>query len=65
MFWIGFAVGIMATLAFLVTEHLIGQLDRKTRTALGKAFSPMLCWHDRHERRRQEHKEPGRPLSMK
>ena len=42
MFWIGFAAGIMATLAFLVTEHLIGQMDWKTTTALGKAFSPML-----------------------
>jgi hypothetical protein len=70
MFWIGFAAGVTATMAFLVTEHLIGQLDRRTRTALSKAFSPILCWRDRKlldwetlEWRGQEYKDA--PLSRK
>jgi hypothetical protein len=25
MFWIGFALGVLASFAFLMTEHLIGQ----------------------------------------
>jgi hypothetical protein len=72
MFWIGFAAGIMATMAFLVTEHLIGQWDWKTPTALGKTFSQIVHWRDRQllnwetlEWRRQEHKDTGRPFSMK
>jgi hypothetical protein len=26
MFWLGFAVGVVATFTFLMTEHLLGQL---------------------------------------
>jgi hypothetical protein len=37
MFWIGFAVGVVATIAFLVTEHVIGQLGRQQRTAVIKS----------------------------
>ena len=38
MFWIGFALGAVATIAFLITEHVIGQLDRQQRTAFIKSF---------------------------
>jgi hypothetical protein len=37
MFWIGFAVGVVATIAFLMTEHVIGQLGRQQRTAVIKS----------------------------
>jgi len=38
MFWIGFALGVLATIAFLLTEHVIGQLDRQQRSAFIKSF---------------------------
>jgi hypothetical protein len=37
MFWIGF-VGVVATIAFLITEHVIGQLDRQQRIAFIKSL---------------------------
>jgi hypothetical protein len=38
MFWIGFALGVVATVAFLIAEHVIGQLNRQQRTAFIKSF---------------------------
>ena len=38
MFWIGFALGAVATIAFLITEHVIGPLDWQQRTAFIKSF---------------------------
>ena len=38
MFWIGFALGVVATIAFLITEHVIGQLDRQQRIAFIKSL---------------------------
>jgi hypothetical protein len=40
MFWIGFALGVLATFAFLMTEHLIGQSKWQQKIAFAKsAFS--------------------------
>jgi uncharacterized protein with PQ loop repeat len=40
MFWIGFALGVLTTFAFLMTEHLIGQSKWQRKIAFAKsAFS--------------------------
>jgi hypothetical protein len=40
MFWIGVAVGIIATIGILLAEHLIGQISRDQRACLArKLFS--------------------------
>jgi uncharacterized protein with PQ loop repeat len=36
MFWIGFALGVLATFAFLMTEHLIGQSKWQKKIAFAK-----------------------------
>ena len=41
MFWIGFASGVVATVAFLIMEHLIGQLSRTQRMAF---FKSLFAW---------------------
>ena len=44
MFWIGFALGILATFDFLMTEHLIGQSKWKKKIAFAKsAFRKSLA----------------------
>jgi hypothetical protein len=40
MFWIGFALGVLATFAFLMTEHLIGQSKWQKKIAFSKFASP-------------------------
>ena len=39
MFWVGFAFGVVATVVFLVTEHLMGQLILQKCVRV-KLFSP-------------------------
>jgi hypothetical protein len=39
MFWIGFAFGVVATVVFLITEHLVGQLNLQKGVAVLKSLS--------------------------
>ena len=38
MFWVGFAFGVVATVVFLITEHLMGQLNRQKCVGVLKAY---------------------------
>ena len=40
MFWVGFAFGVVATVVFLLTEHLMGQLIRQKCVGVLKLFYP-------------------------
>jgi hypothetical protein len=40
MFWIGVAVGALATIGFLLAEHLIGQIGRHERVRLARKYFP-------------------------
>jgi len=55
MFWVGFAFGVVATVVFLISEHLIGQLNWQKCVRVLKFFHPpgetsrpeILAHHDR------------------
>jgi hypothetical protein len=38
MFWIGVAVGVLATIGFLLAEHLIGQISRHQRVFFTRKY---------------------------
>jgi hypothetical protein len=38
MFWIGVGVGVLATIGFLLAEHLIGQTSRNQRAQLARKY---------------------------
>jgi len=38
MFWIGFTFGVVATVGFLITEHLMRQLNSTQRFAFFKSL---------------------------
>ena len=40
MFWVDFAFGVVATVVFLLTEHLMGQLIRQKCVGVLKLFYP-------------------------
>ena len=40
MFWIGVAVGVIATIGILLAEHLIGQSSRDQRACLARKVFP-------------------------
>ena len=60
MFWIGFAFGVVATVVFLIAEHLIGQLNWQKCLRVLKLFYPpgetskpeILGHHDRNQKRK-------------
>lgn len=59
MFWVGFAFGVVATVVFLITEHLMGQVNRQKCVAViktlfypaGETLKPVNLGH--HNRNRK------------
>ena len=59
MFWVGFAFGVVATVVFLITEHLMGQYRQKCVSVLklfypaGKTSKPVIVGHHDRNRKRE------------
>ena len=61
MFWIGFAFGVVATVVFLISEHLMGQLNQQKCVAVlkslfypaGETSKPVKLRHHNRNRKRE------------
>ena len=60
MFWIGLAFGVVATVVFLITEHLLGQLNWQKCVGVWQLFysaegtsKPVIRSHRDRNRKRQ------------